>query len=393
MFSEPILHVDMDAFYVEVERLDDASLSGVPVIVGGLGNRGVVAAASYEARQYGVFSAMPMAQARKLCRHARYVPPRMSRYSEVSESVFEIFRSVTPAVEGLSVDEAFLDVSSLRLLYQDSVEVAVEVRRRIREELDLPASVGVAPTKLVAKLASEDAKPDGLLHVPSSHLLEYLQALPVRRLWGVGEATHAMLEGFGVETIGDIAAMTPATLASRLGKAAATHLHELASGRDPRSVVSNDGAKSISVEATYESDLHDLAKIDREILAHCERLAQRLRKAGYAAKTVTLKVRLGDFTTVTRSHSLPSPIDVTRDLWSIARELYSRIDLQSQGIRLLGIGAASLVAKGTPRQMALDGSRHQALAAATDRVRDRYGSDAVGPAALADAPEPERPIS
>lgn len=393
MFDEPILHVDMDAFYVEVERLDDPSLVGVPVIVGGLGNRGVVAAASYEARAYGVGSAMPMAQARKLCRHARFIPPRMSRYGEVSAQVFTIFREVTPTVEGLSIDEAFLDVAGLRLLYRDPVAVAVEIRRRIREELHLPASVGIASTKLVAKLASEDAKPDGLLHVPRDELLTYLQGLPVRRLWGVGEATHAMLEGFGVETVGDIAAMSPTTLASRLGRASAAHLHELANGRDPRPVVPGDGAKSVSVEATYESDLTDPAAVDRELLAHCERLAQRLRKADYAARTITLKVRFADFTTVTRSHSVASAIDVTRDLWEVTRELYGRVDVAGRGIRLLGVGAASLVTKEEPRQLAMDSARHQALAAAADRVRNRYGNNAVVPARLAEPPEGNTPSS
>jgi len=386
-FAEPILHVDMDAFFVEVERLDDPQLEGVPVVVGGLGNRGVVAACSYEARAYGVHSAMPVVQARRLCPHARFVPPTHSRYREVSEAVFAVFRSFTPLVEGLSVDEAFLDVSGLRLHYRTASDVGEEIRRALRSRLSLPASVGAATNKFLAKLASEAAKPDGLVCVPRGGELAFLHPLPVRRLWGVGEATYAALDGIGVATIGDLAAVPPATLENRLGTSLGRQLHALANGRDDRAVNPDSEVKSVSVEQTFERDLDSADVIESELLRQCEKVAYRLRRAGLAGHTVSLKVRYPDFTTVTRSHSFHSAVDVAHDLFVAARDLMDRID-RTRAVRLLGVGVSSLEPAGAPRQLGLDRpAAWDDVAAAVDEIRSRYGENAVSKARLASPPE------
>jgi DNA polymerase-4 len=387
-FEEPFLHVDMDAFFVEVERLHDPALRGRPVVVGGGGPRGVVAAASYEAREYGVFSAMPMVEARRRCGQAVIVPPHHERYGQMSRRVFGILRSFTPMVEGLSVDEAFLDVSGLRLHYHRPEDVGEAIRERIREELSLPASVGVAPVKFLAKLASEDAKPDGLFVVRRSRELEYLHPMPVRRLWGVGQATYAALEAMGVHTIGELAALPEPQLTRRLGGAVGQHLMNLAHGRDDRAVESGAAAKSISAESTYDTDLTARDEIERALLRHCDRLSARLRREGVAGRTITLKLRFGDFTTLSRSQTLPVPIEHTPDLWGVAKELLGRIEVEGRGVRLLGIGASGLVAGETPRQLSMDHPRRDAAAAAAEQVRARFGDDTVVPARLVDAPNP-----
>lgn len=382
-FAEGILHVDMDAFFVEVERRDRPDLRGRPVVVGGTGNRGVVAAASYEARTFGVNSAMPMVHARRLCPKAVVLPPDHRKYRAASEDVFAIFRSVTPLVEGLSLDEAFLDVSGLRHHYPDAVAVGSEIRARLRTELNLPASVGVAINKFLAKLASEAAKPDGLRHVPADQNLVFLHALPVRSLWGVGQATHAALERLGVTTVGDLADVPAATLIKHLGQAAGNHLHELAWGRDPRPVVPESVAKSISVEETYERDLEGKEAVEGELLRHADRLAARLRAAGVAGRTVTIKIRFADFTTITRSEKLESSTDVARDVYRSARDLLGNVALAGRPIRLVGVGMTSLTAASAPRQLAVDRpARWDDLAEAVDQVRSRYGTGSIRPARL-----------
>lgn len=382
-FDEPILHVDMDAFFVEVERLTDPSLVGRPVVVGGAGPRGVVAAASYEARSFGVHSALPMSQARRLCPHLVIVSPRHGRYGEVSVQVFEIFRRYTPLTEGLSVDEAFLDVSGLRLHYESSVAIGHEIRATIREELRLPASVGVAGNKFMAKLASGMAKPDGLLHVPVGTEAEVLAPLPVRALWGVGAATHASLEQLGVETIGDLAALPEATLRRRLGDAVGAHLWSLARGLDQRSVEPARESKSVSVEHTYDTDITGEAVVVAELLRHSERLGERLKRAGVSGRTVAIKVRYSDFTTLTRAETLPSPTNVGRDIYRAARRLVERIGVGDRPIRLLGVGVSGLGDTEGPRQLAVDRpAKWDELADAVHELRSRYGEDAVGPARL-----------
>lgn len=389
-FAEPILHVDMDAFFVEVERLRDPGLRGRPVVVGGTGPRAVVAAASYEAREFGVGSAMPMVEALRRCPHAQVVPPDRRSYREASARVFEILEGFTPFVEALSIDEAFLDVRGLRHHYRSPADVAVSIRSRIRHDLRLPASVGGGVNKFLAKLASETAKPDGVLIVSAGTEPDFLRRLPVRRLWGVGEATFAALEEMGVSTVGELGAVPVETLESRLGYSLGRHLWELAHGRDERAVVPERAAKSISVEETYPEDLHDEREILDALLGHCDRLSARLNDAGVAGRTVTVKVRFDDFATITRSTTVPDPVDHTPDLWDLVGQLVAKIDLTSRSVRLLGVGASLLVPRATPRQLTFEHPGRDDAAAAAEAVRARFGRGAVIPARLAPRPDPAR---
>ena len=384
MFPEPILHVDMDSFFVEVERLRNPDLRGRPVAVGGPGSRGVVASASYEARAFGVRSAMPMAAARKSCPALVVVPSNHDRYEETSVRVFEIFRSVTPLVEGLSLDEAFLDVSGLHRHYPSPVAIGHEIRATIRRDLGLPASVGIAATKFVAKLASEAGKPDGLRHVPADEVLSFLHPLPVRALWGVGEATHASLEAMGVETVGDLAGLAPATLEKRLGVNHGSHLAALSRGEDPRPVVPSHDAKSISVSETYERDLTLSNEIDTELIRLCDRLSFRVRRAGLAGRTIGLTVRYSDFVTITRHHTSVHPTATSRQMWQAVRQLRETVTWD-RPIRLLGVSVATFLEPEAPRQLSVENEpKWDDLAGAVDAVRDRFGSDAVRPARLID---------
>lgn len=383
-FNERFLHVDMDAFFVEVERLRDPALHGVPVIVGGLGKRGVVSSASYEARRLGVHSAMPIGEARRLCPKGRFLPPDGRAYAAVSSRLFDLLRAFTPLVEGLSVDEAFLDISGLRMHYPNPSAVGEALRHRIRQELKLPASVGIASTMFLAKLASEDAKPDGLRLVPAGAELGFLHAMPVRRLWGVGEATFAHLELLGIDTVGELTAVPEQVLQRRIGRSLGSHLAALARGIDEREVAPADAAKSVSVEETYERDLTAHEHVERALLDLCDRLSSRLRRAGLAGRSLTLKVRFGDFTTITRSLTFREAIEHTPALWNGAQLLLKRVPVEGRGIRLLGVGTGGLVTGGDPRQLSLETSPRDAAAEVTDRVRDRFGDDAVVPARLLD---------
>jgi DNA polymerase-4 len=385
-FATRFLHVDMDAFYVEVERLADSSLRGVPVIVGGLGTRGVVAAASYEARRAGVRSAMPIVEARRRLPRARYLPSDMARYTAMSRRVFAILGDFSPYVEPLSVDEAFLDIGGLRLHYDSPGDVAVAMRRRIRDELSLPASVGVAAVKFLAKMASKEAKPDGIFVIEAGMERGFLEQRSVAELWGVGEATLTSLAGLGIETIGQLAEVPADMLRRQVGPAAAAHLTALANGRDPRTVEPGREAKSVSVEETYSRDLVEDESIGRALLELCHRLSGRLLKAHLAGKTLTLKVRLGDFTTVTRSSTGRQLISDTSQIWPMAAELLEKVQFAGQGVRLLGVGVSGL-AEGEPTQLAIEGSDRAALADVSAVVRARFGDDAVLPARLAEPPE------
>ena len=382
-FAERIAHVDMDAFFVEVERLRRPKLRGMAVLVGGTGPRSVVASASYEARSRGVTSAMPMVRALRLCPHAVVVPPDPGEYRARSAEVFAVLEEFTPVVEELSVDEAFLDIGGLRRHHESPAAVADAIRAAIRDRVGLPASVGLATTKLLAKMASRDAKPDGVLLVPAGTELPYLHAKPVRALWGVGEATHARLEELGVETIGDISAFPRVTLVRRLGDALGGHLWDLASGVDDRRVEPVGETRSISVEETYPSDLADSAEIDRELLALADRLGSRLRRAAMVASTVHLQVRYSDFTTVTRSHTFEQPIWTGRDLHRAASSLADRTAAGSRPVRLLGIGASGLTESAEPRQLALETRSWDDLEGAVEEVRDRFGRSSVARARLA----------
>lgn len=380
----------MDSFFVEVERRADPSLRGFPVAVGGTGRRGVIASASYEARRHGVASAQPTAAAMRLCPSLVVIQPAHRRYSEVSAEVFEIFRSFTPMVEGLSLDEAFLDISGLRRHYETPVAVGEAVRQRIRSELCLPASVGVASNKMFAKLASEAAKPDGLRHIPSSDQVQFLHALSASSLWGVGPATLASLKRLGVETVGDVAAIPIETLIRLLGPVSGHHLHQLSQGEDPRSVEPDSEAKSVSVEETYSRDLEGWAILESALLSQAHRLSSRLRRAGMAGRTVTLKVRFDDFTTLTRSHTTDTLYDGPRDLYREAIQLLSGIELR-RPVRLLGLGAGLLQESDNARQLELGESESwDRVEEAVIGIRERFGDAAVTPARLVSRPPEEQ---
>jgi DNA polymerase-4 len=386
-----ILHVDLDAFFASVEQLDDPSLRGRPVVVGGLGNRGVVSTASYEARPYGVHSAMPMARARRACPHAVFLSPRMHRYSEKSREVMAILSEMTPLVEQLSVDEAFLDIAGARRLLGSPVEIAATIRARIRDDAGLPASVGVASTKFLAKLSSDLAKPDGVLEVPAGEERAFLAPLPVTRLWGVGPATFRKLERMGLRTIGDVAQLDEQVLVGALGASLGAHLHALANNDDARSVVPERDAKSVGAEETFATDLRALAACDRELVRLADRVGSRVRGAQLHARTITLKIRFADFETRTRARTLPVPTASTATILETARELLAAFDV-ARGVRLLGV-SCSQFADAPAEQLVLDDpgddgdrtdrtDRQAAVERAVDDVRERFGNAAVRPATL-----------
>ena len=381
-----ILHVDMDAFYASVEVRRRPELRGKPVIVGG-STRGVVAAASYEARRFGVRSAMPMGQALRLCRHAVVLPPDRAAYSAASSDVMAILRDVTPFVEPLSLDEAFLDVAGAQRLLGTPLEIARAIRARVAAELSLTCSVGVAATKFVAKLASARCKPDGLLLVPAAQTLEFLHPLPVTVLWGVGAHTAQPLHRLGVRTVGDLADIPITTLRRGVGIAVADHLHALAHGHDPRAVETQDVEKSISADHTTAVDLVDEADVSRELLQLCVEVGQRLRARGWVAKTVGIKIRFADFRTVTRVRTVADWVDSTADLHEIALDLYRALHLDRPRIRLVGVKAEHFAdAADTARQPTLDEAARPSLPR-VDQVADatqaRFGPAALRPAALA----------
>ncbi len=396
---EPILHLDMDAFYASVEQRDDPSLAGRPVAVGSASGRGVVAAASYEARACGVHSAMPMVRARRLCPDLVVVPPRFDRYHAVSEGVMAVLHDVTPLVEPLSLDEAFLDVAGAVGLFGPPPAIAAMLRARIRAELELPCSVGVGPTRSVAKLLSGLAKPDGLLHWPATEVVARLRPLPVGNLWGAGPRTVERLAGYGITRIGEVADTDRRTLQRLVGDALGAQLHDLARGIDPRPVVPVRPARSVSAEATFEADVDDSVVLDRRLLELAVRVARRLRRTGLEARTITLKVRLADHTDVTRSRTLPVPTDRTRDVVEAARALLAGLRLERARVRLLGVRCSGLgpTGAGGPIQPSLlDGpdvaaggsgtgaGRWGALDRAADAIAARFGGPALSRAALLD---------
>ena len=434
-----ILHVDMDAFYVSVETLLDPSLKGKPVIVGGEGARGVVASCSYEARAFGVRSAMSSIQAKRLCPQAIFLRGNHGLYGEYSEKIHEIFRSFTPLVEGIALDEAFLDVTGARKLFGRGSDTAIAVRARIADDLNLNCSVGVATSKLLAKLASVAAKPvigrggprvipgasavaAGVVEVLPGDELAFLHPHPARALWGIGPKTFERLARFGVETVGDLAALPEATVVTALGTASGRHLHALANAVDERPVEPDRAVKSIGHEETFAVDHHDLDPLRRELLRMADAVATRTRAAGVQGRTVQLKLKLSDFRSLTRSRTLPEPADTATVIAAAARALLEEPDVAelvgSLGVRLLGVSVANLVeskgeqlhlfgafagvaeslprspgddlaasetaspsAASTPVRLTAEQDRH--LAGTIDAIRSRFGSDAVGSAALA----------
>jgi len=385
------LHVDMDAFFASVEVRQRPELRGKPVIVGGDGNRGVVTSATYEARACGVHSAMPMGRARRLCPHAVIVPGDMRLYAEASAGIMALFRSITPLVEPLSLDEAFLDVAGARRRLGNPREIAVWIRARIEDEQGITCSVGVASTKFVAKLASTRCKPDGLLVVPDDTVIRFLHALPVSALWGVGAKTEEQLTRLGLRSVGQVAHTPLPTLQRALGPALGAHLYALSWGRDERVVVPHEPEKSIGSEETFCSDVDDPAVIHRELLRLAERTAGRLRSAGALSRTVSIKVRFHDFTTLTRSRTLRSPTDVGQEIFEVAGQLYDALGLDRARIRLVGVRAEGLMpAAEAPVQLLLGardrGWRHADQAA--DRASRRFGAGTVRPATLIDPLSP-----
>jgi DNA polymerase-4 len=413
-----ILHVDMDAFFASVEVLDDPTLSGKPVIVGGSGQRGVVAACTYEARRFGVHSAMPSTVARRLCPQAIFLDGRYHRYVEESAKLHAIFDTITPLVEGISIDEAFLDVSGALRLLGDGPAIARLIRAQVTAELGLTCSVGVARTKFVAKLASEQAKPtadlngvrpgSGVFVVEPGKELDFLHPLPIRALWGVGPATGRRLEGIGVRTIGDLAALPRAALERLLGAAQGSHLAALARGHDPRAVVPDREAKSIGHEETFPSDLYDEIELARHLARMVDAVSTHVRDARLSARTVTVKIRFGDFTMITRSHSVAVPIDAAPAVSAVARPLLESVDV-SGGVRLLGVSLSGFTDTGAGVQLSLlgdddpggdgggpteegwsatddDVERLQrswsGVTDAVDDIRSRFGRASVGPASL-----------
>jgi DNA polymerase-4 len=426
-----ILHVDMDAFFASVEVLDNPSLAGLPVIVGGSGARGVVAACTYEARRFGVHSAMPSSVARRLCPSAVFVDGRFHRYHEESQRLHAIFATVTPLVEGISLDEAFLDVTGSQQLLGDGSAIGATIRQRVADELHLWCSVGVGRSKLMAKLASKAAKPvasrdgiapgAGVVVVPPETELEFLHPLPVRALWGVGPVTGRRLDALGIATVGDMAALPPGALERYLGTALGGHLAALSRGEDPRPVVPEQEAKSIGHEETFTTDLWDRHDLRRHLLRMVDASATLLRRSGSAARTVSVKVRFSDFTMTTRSHSMTSPIDASPAIGAVAEALLDTVTVD-KGVRLLGVSLSGFGDKdaGVQLSLALDAppagpeaerprsgaaaepdaadrlaeAHGQAeriqeswgsVTAAVDAIRARYGGSSVGPASLVGA--------
>jgi DNA polymerase-4 len=381
-----ILHVDMDAFYASVEIRDRPELSGRPVIVGATASRGVVLSATYEARAFGVHSAMPVTRARRLCPQAVFIPPRHHEYAAVSREVMEVFRSVTPEVEPLALDEAFLDVSGAIRRLGPPAGIGAMIRATIAEQQGITCSVGVATSKFVAKLASTRSKPDGLLIVPADGVLEFLHPLPVAALWGVGEQTGQVLARLGLRTVRDIAEIPVGTLQRELGASLGAHLAALAWGRDERPVVSSTPEKSIGAEETFASDVDDPEVIRRELLRLSGRTARGLRSADALARTVVIKLRLANFTTITRSRTLPEPTDVARTIYATACALYGAAGLDSRArLRLVGVRTSGLVPASRAATQLAFGERPAVwrdAERALDQISGRFGTDTVRPAAL-----------
>lgn len=382
-----VLHADMDAFYATVELRRHPELRGLPMLVGSTRGRGVVLSATYEARAHGVRSAMPVARAQALCPSVVVVEPDMTAYGEASADVMRLFRDVTPRVEALSVDEAFLDVGGLLRLTGRPAAVAVRLRERMAAELGLTCTIGVAATKFMAKLASTLAKPDGLLVVPPAQELQVLHPLGVEFLWGVGPKTAEGLRRVGIRTIGELAHLDRSTLNSLVGAAGSTKLHELAWARDPREVVERAAESSMSADETFASDLTDIGDMSRELLRLAERVSRRMRTSGQRARCVSIRVRWEDFTTVSRSQTLPVATDVTRQIHQVAVDLLTRLDPR-RPVRLLSVKLDQLERAGEQDgQLSFEdppATGWQDAEAAADALVARFGAGAVRPASLLD---------
>lgn len=382
-----ILHVDMDAFFASVAERDNPELKGKAVVIG-MGARGVVSAANYEARKFGIHSAMPVGRARRLAPHAIFLPVDMARYQEVSEHVMEIFHSFTPWVEPISLDEAFLDVTGSQKLLGTGREIAIAIRKKVEEQEGITCSVGIAPSKFIAKLASANCKPNGMLEITSDRILTFLHPLPIQAMWGVGPKTAEVLERLGLRTIEDIAKLPRATLIRALGEANGASLYELAWGRDYRDVTPEEPDRSISAAETFAQDLDNPEEILTEFLRLTERATARLRDRDLFAKTISIKVRFADFSTINRSKTLPLPIDSTHDVYEVVKGLYQALRIERARLRLVGVSLENL-SEGAPHQMML-GEREvgwRQAEGAMDQARARFGKGSVRPARLISASE------
>ena len=380
-----ILHVDMDAFYASVEERDDPKLKGKAVVVG-VGKRGVVSAANYEARKFGVRAAMPIYKAKALAPHAVFIAPNMARYAEVSEQVMAIFRDVTPHVEPISLDEAFLDVTGARRLLGSGIEIADQIRKRVEKDLGITCSVGIAHNKFIAKIASGHCKPNGVLEVDPEKMLEFLHPLAANEIWGVGPKTNELLEKMGLFTIADIANTPRSTLIRVLGQASGASLYELAWGRDYRDVITEHAEKSISASQTFDVDLYQPEEILKEFLRLTEKSADRMRAKGLATNTISIKVRFADFKTISRSRTLDLPTTGTQEIFEVAKSLYLGLELDRVLVRLVGVSLDSLVENDDVTQMVLGErtSSWQQADRAIDRVKAKFGRSSLRPARLVD---------
>ena len=386
MSESTILHVDMDAFYASVEERDNPALKGKAVVVG-TGVRGVVSAANYEARKFGIHAAMPVGRAKRLAPHAIFVPPNMSRYSEVSSHIMEIFRSVTPLVEPLSLDEAFLDVTGAKRLLGDGREIAKQIRAKVEASEGITCSVGIATTKFIAKLASGRCKPNGMLEIAEDRVLEFLHPLPVNAIWGVGPKTNEELQKLGLRTVADIANTPRQTLIRALGEAAGASLYELSWGRDYRDVEPEEVDKSISAAETFDSDTEDQEIVLRELLRLTEKATYRMREKDFSARTISIKVRFADFKTISRSKTVPLAISATHEVFEVVKALFLGLKIDRARIRLVGVSLDGLEDGIDASEQLVLGERENGwrqATAAMDKASARFGQGSVRPARLID---------
>ena len=378
-----ILHVDMDAFYASVAEKDNPKLKGKAVVVGA-GRRGVVSAANYEARKFGIRAAMPVYKAKALAPHAIFISPDMARYEEVSKSVMSIFHDITPLVEPISLDEAFLDVTGARRLLGDGPTIAKLIRARVEQKEGITCSVGIAHNKFIAKIASNQCKPNGLLEIDPEKVLEFLHPLAAKEIWGVGPKTNEQLAKMGLQTVGDIANTPRSTLIRVLGQASGSSLYELAWGRDYRDVEIEHIEKSISSSETFDQDIDSQEEILKEFLRLTERSVERMREKGFAAGTISIKVRFTDFKTISRSKTVDLPITGTQEIFEVVKNLYLGLNLENVLIRLIGVSLDSLVEDEEINQMVLGQrtSGWQQADKAVDRIKNKFGSASLRPARL-----------